>query len=40
MPHTKALENSFEFWSNEDLNNMQGVNLASPIIDNEDYSKW
>ena len=40
LPVNQSKDNHFEFWSNEELNKLQGVNLASAINDNEDYSKW
>jgi hypothetical protein len=40
LPVTKNTKNHFEFWSDEELIKLQGVNLASSLNDNEDYSKW
>ena len=40
LPVNNNNDNLVDFWSDEELNKLQGVNLASSINDNEDYSKW
>ena len=39
-PLTKSEKIKFEFWTDKEIRELSKINLGTPIVDNEDYSKW
>jgi len=40
LPLTKSEKIKFEFWTDKEIKELSKINLGTPIVDNEDYSKW
>ncbi len=40
LPLKKSEKIKFEFWNEEEIEQLSKINLGTPINDDEDYSKW